>query len=50
MNKRFSSHKDFYKLYKKTNKYFTSSFNLFEKYGVENVRIILIENYSCNNK
>tara|TARA_R110000868_G_scaffold24856_1_gene97469 strand:+ start:296 stop:910 length:615 start_codon:yes stop_codon:yes gene_type:complete len=35
--------------YKKLNNY-CSSHDIFDKYGVENCKILLIENYSCNSK
>lgn len=35
--------------YKKLNKYY-SSHDIFDKYGIENCKILLIENYPCNSK
>ena len=44
-------HKASYKMYLegKTNKKLTS-FNLFNDYGIDNINIILVEDYPCNNK
>lgn len=50
LHKRFSKHKSDFKCWqnKKTN--YTSSFQLFEKFGIENCKIILIEEFPCENK
>lgn len=47
---RMASHRNSYKRWKeaKTNK--TFSFLLFDKYGVENCKIVLIEEIKCNSK
>ena len=43
---RMSTHRS---SYKKLNNY-CSSHDIFDKYGVENCKILLIENYPCNSK
>lgn len=50
LSERMASHRDNYKRWKegKVNK--TSSFILFDKYGVENCKIFLIEEIKCNSK
>ncbi len=45
---RMSKHKRKYKLYREKNEY--TSFIIFEKYGIENCKIELVENYPCNSK
>ena len=50
LSKRMGDHRDGYKAYKNGKKNYTSSFALFEKYGVENCKIILIELYPCSSK
>jgi hypothetical protein len=47
---RMAEHKDAYKLWKIDKYGKTSCFELFEKYGVENCRIELIEIFPCNSK
>ena len=47
---RFAGHTQNYKSWKNGKRRFVSSFSLFEKYGVENCRILLIENFPCNSK
>ena len=42
---RWRDHKDMYKQYKKCKTHNTSSFDLFDKYGVDNCAIILIKEY-----
>ena len=39
-----------YKRYLDNKTTFTSSYSLFEKYGLDGVIIILIETYPCNSK
>lgn len=46
---RFGGHKRDYKCYQATSKRITS-FDLFDKFGVENCQILLIETYPCNTK
>ena len=36
--------------YKKEKKYFTTSHDIFDKYGMENCKILLLENCPCNSK
>lgn len=51
LSDRMSSHRNKYKLWKDgkdDNKY--SVFDIFQKYGVENCNIYLIENYPCESK
>ena len=43
LNQRMTGHISRYKLWKKSNKNFISSFTLFDKYGVNNCSIILLE-------
>jgi hypothetical protein len=51
LSKRFVEHRSKYKKYKNgTNKSVVTSFTLFDKYGVENCEIVLIENYPCATK
>jgi hypothetical protein len=50
LSQRFSIHRANYLNYKTGKTNFTSSYTLFDKYGVENCKIILIENYSCATK
>lgn len=50
LSKRFSKHKVKYKGYKLGKYIFTTSFLLFDEFGVENCKIEWIENYPCNSK
>jgi len=51
LSQRMDSHRnDFKKWQKNTQKEKTSSVELFEKYGLENCKIVLIENFPCNSK
>lgn len=47
---RFSQHKKNYKRFQEKKYNYISVFTLFEKYGLENCKIILIENYPCKTK
>lgn len=47
---RMSSHREDYKKYKKTNTHLITSYILFDKYGIENCFIELLESKECNNK
>jgi hypothetical protein len=48
---RMTAHRGNYKYWKNNMKSaFTSVYNLFEKYGVDNCKIFLLENYPCNSK
>ena len=49
LSDRMCEHRADYKRYSKTRKK-TTSFILFDKYGVENCKIILLENYACTSK
>ena len=50
LKKRFQRHKDHHKEYQKGKcNYMTSSY-LFDKYGIENCRIIWIKDYPCGSK
>ena len=48
--KRMDSHRNNYKCWLNGKRYKTSSFELFEKYGVENCKIYLVELYPCETK
>ena len=50
LSTRLSQHISSYKLYKQGKTNFCTSFILFDKYNIENIHIILLEMYSCNNK
>lgn len=50
LTKRFSTHKALYKMWKECKVNFTSSFELFDEFGIDNCKIELIENFSCNNR
>ena len=51
LSQRLQKHKCYYKEYLKNNENKKiTSLNLFELYGIDNIEIILIENYPCNSK
>ena len=50
LNKRFSYHKNDYIQFKNGKSAFTTSYKLFDKYGIENCNIILLEIVNCNSK
>ena len=50
LSQRMDSHRSKYKLWKNGSRDFTTSFLLFEKYGIENCNIILIESINANSK
>jgi enoyl reductase-like protein len=51
LSERMSNHRAHYKLFKNGEKRSSlSSYNLFDKYGIENCEIVLIENYPCATK
>jgi len=50
LRQRFAVHKCNYINYKNGKTNFTSSYTLFDKYGIENCEIVLIENYPCTTK
>jgi hypothetical protein len=47
---RYAGHKYRYKRWKNEDYGYTTSFSLFETYGVENCKISLIENFDCRSK
>jgi len=47
---RMRGHRKNYNQWKKENRDLTTSFILFEEYGIDNCEIILIEAYPCNSK
>jgi len=50
LSQRMSNHREKYKSWKNgTSKNYISSFTLFERFGVEKCRIVLIENYPCSS-
>jgi hypothetical protein len=50
LSQRMNNHKNNYKKWKKDKKKYCTSFQLFEKYGIENCFITLIEIFPCNLK
>lgn len=50
LSKRIGDHKKNYKCYKDDKYGFITSFILFDKYGLENCKIELVENYECKTK
>ena len=50
LSKRMERHRNYYKKYLETGKVDTRVRLIFDKYGVENCKIILITDYPCNNK
>ena len=50
LSKRMDRHRNCYKRYLETGKGDTNALKLFDEYGVENCKIVLIENYPCNDK
>ena len=50
LSQRMANRRDCYKRWKNEKFRKISSFELFEKYGIDNCQITLIENYSCNSK
>jgi hypothetical protein len=50
LSTRMAKHRAKYRDYKKTQKSFYTSFVLFDKYGIENCKIELIEHYPCESK
>ena len=47
---RMSGHRKDYKRYKDNKQRLVTSFNLFDKYGIENCNIFLVENFPCETK
>ena len=50
LSQRMDAHRSDYKKFKRGVKLYISSFDVFEKYGIENCRITLLETCSCNTK
>ena len=50
MNRRFSAHKRDYRRRDKDGTKFSTSWELFNEYGLDNCKIELIENFLCNSK
>ena len=50
LKRRFQRHKDHHIEYKKGKRNYMTSSYLFNKYGIENCRIIWIKNYPCGSK
>ena len=50
LSQRMANHRDCYKRWKNEKYRKIRSFELFEKYGIDNCQITLMENYSCNSK
>jgi len=50
LSQRFTYHKSDYKKYKNGKHTRVASYNLFDKYGIENCEMVLIENYPCATK
>ena len=50
LSQRMARHKYHYTAYLKGTHKKTRSFELFDEYGIDNCRILWIEDYSCNNK
>lgn len=50
LNRRFSKHKHSYKYWLREKYKYVTSFSIFEKYGIDNCLIELVENVNCNSK
>ena len=50
LSQRMDSHRKDYKRWKEGKRNYVSSFSLFEKYGLENCKIILLDNVNANSK
>jgi hypothetical protein len=51
LSQRMTKHRELYKLWKKGKGGANmSSYHLFDKYGIENCSIMLLETYPCNSK
>jgi len=50
LSQRMDTHRKDYKRWKDGKRNFVSSFTIFEKYGIDNCEIILVENVNCNTK
>lgn len=50
LSKRMATHRSDYRQWKQGKKGKCSSYDIFDKYGVDNCKIILVEECKCNNK
>ena len=50
LSQRFQQHKNDYKKWKQTNVKKITSFDVFDLYGIDNCKIVLIEDYPCTSK
>ena len=50
LSQRMDTHRSGYNYWKKTGKKYISSFSIFEKYGIENCNIFLLEAINCQTK
>jgi hypothetical protein len=50
LSKRMSKHRESYQRFLDGKCYKTSSYNLFDEFGLDNCKIELIESYPCNNR
>ena len=50
LSQRFQQHKMAYKQWKQTNKGYYTTFIIFDEFGIENCKIELVEQCSCENK
>jgi hypothetical protein len=50
LSQRMTKHRTSYKYWKEGKASYITAYNLFDKYGLENCSIILLETYPCNSK
>ena len=50
LSQRMTTHRNHYKYWLKGKSNNVTSYKLFEEYGLENCKIVLVENYPCNSK
>ena len=50
LSQRMTDHRRQYRQWQEGSNKFTSSFEIFEEFGIENCEILLLEIYPCNNK
>jgi hypothetical protein len=50
LSQRMEKHRTSYKLWKEGKATFVSAYDLFDRYGVENCSIMLLETYPCNSR
>ena len=50
LSQRMDTHRSGYNFWKKTSKKYIASFSIFEKYGIENCNIFLLEIVKCDTK